>query len=255
MVNYLYDAHAHLSPRWMPNYLDIAEKSIKSGLKGIINSAVEFSEYKYTLDLSKQFPQIKTALGIAPQRIEDHKEIKLERFLEEIENRKKDIVAVGEIGLDYYWVKEEVFRNKQKELFERCIKLANKINLPIVIHSREADKDLFPIIENLATTSVILHSFSGNEEFAKRAIDNGWFTSFSTSVCYSKPRQRVVEHIPLENLLIETDSPFLHPTPGKKLKNEPLNVKFAAEKIAEIKNISKEEIILNTSKNCEKLFY
>ena len=251
----MYDAHAHLSPRWMPNYLEIAEKSLNNGIKGIVNSAVEISEYKYTLDLTKKYSQIKTALGIAPQRIKQLNNNDINKYLEKIELHKNEIVAVGEIGLDYYWIKEVENRKKQRELFERIIKLANRINLPIIIHSRESDEDLFPIIEKFASTSVILHSFSGNEEYASRAIDNGWFTSFSTSVCYSKPRQRVVKKIPLENLLIETDSPFLHPTPGKKLKNEPLNVKFAAEKIAEIKNITIIDVIERTSKNCEKLFY
>ena len=192
-------------------------------------------------------------VGISPNDLEDYNDNNLQEIKVLALNKK--CVAIGEIGLDYYWEKE----NKliQKELFIKQIKLANELNLPIVIHSRDAVQDTVDILkENTVNKKGIFHCCQLNSYLVEEALKLGFFISFAGPITYknSKNAREIVNLVPLEKLLIETDSPYLAPDPLRGTRNNSINVKYVAKKIAEFKNITLEEVAHITYKNALKIF-
>ena len=171
------------------------------------------------------------------------------------QNKCKKIVAIGEIGLDYYWNKEN--KELQKKAFIKQIELANKLELPIVIHSRDASVDTIDIIKNnIVNKRGIFHCCQLNQEMVKQAINLGYYISFAGPITFknSKNAKEVVDLVPMDKILIETDSPYLSPEPNRGKRNDSRNVKYVAEKIAEFKNMSLEEIARITYENAMKIF-
>lgn len=190
--------------------------------------------------------------GISPNDIEDFSETNLE-IIEKIAKEQK-VVAIGEIGLDYYWNNE----NKiiQKELFIRQIEIANRLDLPIVIHTREATLDTIQILkENPVNKKGIFHCCPLNQELIREGLQLGFYISFSGNITFKNAKsQDVVSLVPLEKILIETDSPYLSPEPYRGKRNDSAKVKLVAEKIAEIKGISVEKVAEITYKNANRIF-
>mgnify|MGYP003307933840 CR=1 FL=1 len=175
------------------------------------------------------------------------------KFIEENINNPK-IVGIGEIGLDYYWVKDN--KDKQIDLFIKQIELANKYNKTIVIHSRDAINDTYNILKEHLKTKAVMHCYSSSLEMAKKFIDLGIKLGIGGVLTFknSKTLKEVVENIDIKNILLETDSPYLTPEPYRGKKNEPYNVLYVAKKIAEIKNIELEEVLEITSKTAKEQF-
>ena len=170
-------------------------------------------------------------------------------------SKHKKIVAIGEIGLDYYWDKSNV--EAQKEIFIKQIKLANNLNLPIAIHDRDAHKDTFDILKEYNKNStVIMHCFSGSVELARECIKEGWYIALGGVVTFKNAvkTKEVAKEIPLEYLLLETDAPYLTPVPYRGEENQPAYVKYVAEEIAKIKEISVDEVDKITTENTIKVF-
>lgn len=189
--------------------------------------------------------------GISPNDIEDFSKEKLMQ-IEEIAKDEK-IVAIGEIGLDYYWNKEN--KEKQKYAFVEQIKIANELDLPIVIHTREAVQDTLEILKTNKTRGVF-HCCPLNIELIKEGLKLGFYISFAGPVTFknSKNANQVIEYVPLEKILIETDSPYLSPEPLRGTRNDSRNVKYIAQKIAEVKNIPVEEVARITYENAKNIF-
>lgn len=196
-------------------------------------------------------------IGISPNDLENFKKEDIEvniNIIREMAKNKK-VVAIGEIGLDYYWNKEN--KEIQKEMFIRQIELANTLNLPIVIHTRDAVADTLTILkENTINKKGIFHCCPLNRELVKDGLKLGFYISLSGVITFknSKNANEIITMIPEDKLLIETDSPYLSPEPVRGTRNNSMNVKYVAEKIAKVKNKTVEEIATLTSQNAKKIF-
>jgi TatD DNase family protein len=165
------------------------------------------------------------------------------------------VVAMGEIGLDYHW--DKTFIELQKEVFIKQIKLANKLNLPIVVHDREAHKDSYDILKEYNKSSkVLFHCFSGSVEFMKECVKEGWSIAIGGVVTFKNAIniKNVAKEVPLDRLMLETDAPYLTPVPFRGKENKPAYVRYAAEEIAKIRNMTIEEIVDITTNNAEVFF-
>lgn len=243
------DSHAHLLPDFVKNIDDVVENARTAGLQAIINSALESKHYEYAKYLEKKNPHfVYTTLGFSASHIQT---IDFDQAYREIRDYTS-LVAIGEVGLDYHWIKDSYWRKKQQQVFLEFIKLANERQKPLVIHSRKAEMECLDILENYAEVPVLMHCFAGNLEQARRIIDLGWLISIPTVVRNRKNHRKLARVIPLEHLVVETDTPFLSPIPGKK--NEPANVEYAIEEIASLKEISFHEVDEATTLNTEVFF-
>ena len=190
-------------------------------------------------------------LGIYPSEAKTYSE-ETEQY---IVDNSKNTVAIGEIGLDYYWDKS--FKELQQEVFAKQIRLANKLNLPIVVHDREAHKDCFDILkENNKNSSVLFHCFSGSPEFMKECTKAGWYIALGGVVTFKNAvkMKDVAREVPLDKLLLETDSPYLTPVPFRGKPNTPAFVRYVAEEIAKLREMPVEELIDITTENAERFF-
>lgn len=243
MKDYLIDTHAHLD---MLSELDI------SGVGKVVVPSVEINTMDKVVALSEN-PNIYSMVGIYPSEAKTYSQEVENKMIELAKNPK--VVAIGEIGLDYYWDKS--FVELQKEVFIKQIKLANRLNLPIVVHDREAHKDCFDILkEHNNGSKVLFHCFSGSAEFMKECVREGWYIALGGVVTFKNAvkMKEVAREIPLEKLVLETDSPYLTPVPYRGKENKPAYVRFVAEEIANLRNMSVEEIIDITTNNAERFF-
>lgn len=207
-----------------------------------------------TDDITKKYDNVYGYLGIFPQEVEDFNDNTLSEMEKIIKNNSK-ILGIGEIGLDYYWDKSYI--ESQKEVFIKQIEFANDMNLPLNIHCREAFGDTLEILKKYNKNStVIMHCFSGSLEFAKECIKLGMYISIGGVVTFKNAVKvkEVAQDIPLEYLLLETDDPYLTPVPYRGKENQPLYVKFVAQEIAKLRNVSVEEITTATTNNALKIF-
>jgi len=233
----------------MKNIEDSIKNARKLGLKAVINSAIEPHQFDFATKLAETHQNfIFTSLGFAPQRI---KQIPFAETYNAI-SQNTSIVAIGEVGLDYHWIHESHWRIKQKKIFKQFIELANTLEKPLVIHSRKAESDCIDILERFAKVPILMHCFAGNMSETTRVIDLGWMISIPTAVVNRKKHRKIARKAPLEQIVAETDSPFLSPIPRKR--NEPANVKYAIEELANLKHLSFEEVDTITTRNAKILF-
>lgn len=243
MKDYLIDTHAHLD---MLTDLDI------SGVGKVVVPSVEIKTIEKVVALSKH-PNIYSMVGIYPSEAKTYTQEIEDKITELAKNQK--VVAIGEIGLDYYWDKS--FVDLQKEVFIKQIKFANKLELPIVVHDREAHKDCFDILKkNNDGSKILFHCFSGSVEFMRECVKQGWFIAIGGVVTFKNAikMKEVAQEVPLEKLVLETDAPYLTPVPFRGKENKPAYVRYVAEEIAKIRGISIEEIIDITTRNAEGFF-
>ena len=247
----LVDVHAHLDHCKFKQDLDmVIERARKNNVKSIINNGINPEKNKITLELAKKYDIVKAALGLYPTDAIKMKEEEIDKELEFIKKNKNKIVAIGEIGLDYHWDLKQ--HDKQKEIFEKIINLAEKIKKPLIIHSRKAEEDTINLLESSNVKKTVLHCFNGNFSLVKKADDLGYYFSIPTNVTRSEQFQKIVNLININKILTETDSPYLSPFPGQR--NEPCNIVYSIKKIAEIKNMNVEEVANNIFMNYKNLF-
>lgn len=255
----LFDSHAHYDDeKFNEDREEILKSVYNSGVTKLISAGYSLESSKEAIKIAEEHDFVYTTCGISPNDIPET----LEEFevqlaeLEELLKTSKRIVAVGEIGLDYYWNTEN--KELQKKAFIEQIKLANKYDLPIVIHTRDAIMDTLEILKNIQPTvrPGMFHCCPLNPELVKEALKLGFYISFCGPVTFknSKNAKQVVELVPINQMLIETDSPYLSPEPNRGKRNDSRNVKFTAEKVAEFKGVSVEEIAECTYENACKLF-
>ena len=255
-----FDSHAHLDDeKFNEDREELIEEIKKSGIYKFISAGYSLEGSKKGIELANKYDFIYTTSGISPNDIPQTEE-ELWKTLKEIEKmaqENKKVVAIGEIGLDYYWEKEEKMRKLQKIAFIEQIKIANKIDLPIVIHTREAVMDTIQILkENYVENKGIFHCCPLNRELVKEALKLGFYISFAGPITFknSKNANEIIEIVPNDKILIETDSPYLAPEPVRGTRNNPINVKYIAQKIADVKKLSLEEVSEMTYANAEKIF-
>lgn len=243
----LIDTHCHLSNEDYDN-LDEVIKSMKGIM---IASGCDDKTNKEVLELVKKYPNVYGTLGIHPSEIHSISSESFEIIEKNINNPK--IVAIGEIGLDYYWVKDN--KEKQKEIFIKQLDLAQKFNKPVVIHTRESIQDAYDILKKYKLKGTI-HCFSSSLEMAKEFIKLGYKIGVGGVITFknSVKLQEIVKELDLKDILIETDSPYLTPEPYRGKRNKPENVYYVAKKISELKNIKIEDVITITGNNAIKEF-
>ena len=247
------DTHTHINMIEGLETSQVISNAIEYGVDKIIVPSAYPKDIEQVMELVNNYDNVYGMLGVHPTEVKDWTDDLIEKIKEYSKNKK--IVAIGEIGLDYYWDKS--FNDLQKEVFIKQIKLANELNLPISIHDREAHKDTYDILKEYNKGSkIVLHCFSGSLEFAKECIKEGWYLGLGGVVTFKNAikMKEVATNIPLEKLLIETDAPYLTPVPYRGKENQPAYVKFVAEEIAKLKNISFEEVDKITTQNAKEVF-
>lgn len=245
------DTHCHVYQEEMSNYKDIIKECENQGISMIINS-VDINSSKDIIKLSKEYKNVYAAIGLnydTIDRVTQDDLIELEKLI-----IKEKIVAIGEIGLDYYWTKDN--KDKQIEFFKAQLELAKKYNLPVIIHARDSVQDVYDILKESGVNKGSMHCYSGSFEMAKEFIKLGFKIGVDGPITFKNNKKgvEVVKNIDLKDILLETDSPYLSPEPNRGKQNSPLNLIYIAKKIAEIKNISVEEVINTTTNNAKELY-
>ena len=255
-----FDSHAHYNDeKFNEDREQIIEETYKEGITKFVCAGYNIPSSLHSLELSKKYEFIYSICGISPNDI-PQTEQELWKDIEEIskiikQNNDKKLVAIGEIGLDYYWNKEN--KELQKQAFIKQIELANELQLPIVIHSRDASVDTIEIIKTHAVHKKgIFHCCQLNQEMVRQALELGYYISFAGPITFknAKNAAEVVKMVPMEKILIETDSPYLSPEPHRGKRNDARNVKLVAQKIAEFKELSLEQVAQITYDNASRIF-
>lgn len=256
----LFDSHAHYDDEKFDEDRDDVIQSIhNSDVDKFISAGYSLESSKDAIKLANKYEFIYTTVGISPNDVKTTLQ-KTMADIEELEKiinteKNKKIVGIGEIGLDYYWNKEN--KEIQKQAFIKQIELANKLNLPITIHTREAVADTLEILkQHPVNKKGVFHCCPLNRELVKEALKLGFYISFAGPVTFknSKNAQEIVDMVPNDRMLIETDSPYLAPEPVRGTRNDSRNVKYIAEKIASIKQLQIEEVAEITYQNTLRIF-
>ena len=255
----LFDTHAHCDDqRIETEFFGGTEEYIKyqleNGVARIVNIGTNLDNSKRSIKLSRIFTEVYASVGIHPYDVRFYDDV--DATLNEVRAllKEKKVVALGEIGLDYHYEDGDI--KLQKEFFIKQMQIAEELNIPVIIHDRDAHGDCMDIIRRFPGVSGIFHSFSGSAEMAEELVKRGWYISFSGPITYKnakKPKEACAA-IPMERILIETDSPYLPPTPYRGQMNHPCYVIKTAEEIAKIKGISTEDVARITYDNAIKVY-
>ena len=249
------DSHCHLDHE--PLFADlenVIKRSKQIGVEKILTICTTLDSFKNILNIVEKDPMIYGTFGIHPHEAKDN--IVDENQIINFVNQNKKIIGIGETGLDFYYNHSD--KDQQIKRFEEHIQASIKLNMPLIIHSREAEDETYQILKNHENDNlkILMHCFTGSRNFAEKLLKLKSYFSASGIITFKNATelQETFKTIPLNNLLIETDSPFLAPVPNRGKKNEPSFIKYTAEKLAEIKNISFEEISTKTTNNFNNLF-
>jgi TatD DNase family protein len=270
----LTDTHCHLDFNKFDEDRDaVIQRALDSGIKRILIPGLDLESSQSAIDLAESHPNIFAAVGFHPTDLDKFTENAFDALKQLVGHPK--VVAIGEIGIDYYWVKEREERAFQIEVLRRQLAFAASVNKPVIIHMREQDDvwfgqasiDLLQILrewhktlaaENhlLAAKPGVLHSFNGNLETAEKAIELYFYIGVTGPVTYknAEEKRQIIRQLPLERLLIETDAPFLTPVPHRGKRNEPAFVAYIADKIAEIHETTREQVAETTASSAARLF-
>lgn len=250
----IFDTHAHYdSDSFDEDREDIIKELKENGVIGVLNCGSDTYGMRKSVNLAKEFDMFYAAVGIHPENANEFSEDVLEEIKEYAKYEK--VKAIGEIGLDYYW-EENPPVEVQKEVFRAQMKLADELNLPVVIHDRDAHKDTLEIIKEFPNVTGVVHCFSGSVEFAKECIKLGYYIGF-TGVLTFKNAKKLVEvcrEIPEDRMLVETDCPFMTPSPFRGKRNRSDYIEYIIDKMSEIREISGEEMNEILLSNKKRLF-
>lgn len=254
-MEYIFDTHAHYDDEdFDVDRYELLESMKENGIGTIVNIGASMRSCKTTLALAEKYPFVYGVLGVHPSDCGDMTEEDLEWIKANSANEK--IVAIGEIGLDYYWDKAE--RDVQKKWFVRQLEIAKETGLPVVIHSREAAQDTLDIMksEHKGTTGGVIHCFSYGVEMAREYLNMDYFIGVGGVLTFknSKKLKEVVEYAPMDKIVLETDCPYLAPVPYRGKRNSSLYLPYVVETMAEIKGMTPEEVIRATAENARRLY-
>jgi TatD DNase family protein len=251
------DVHCHLEQKDYDKDRNEIIESCKRELKAVITSCAHPRDFELTMELVENYKGfVFASCGIHPEYVKGVSEKEKDDFLDLIVKNKEKIVAIGETGLDYWYIKEDEWQKRQKELFIELIDLAKELDKPLIIHSREVFEETLNVLENQDAKKVMFHMWGANS-LLNRILERGWFISMNTIILKSKKHKKIARDIPLERLMLETDSPWLAPKKlleGLEARNDPRSIKIVAEKISEIKKLPFEEIWQKCGENAVKFF-
>lgn len=250
----LFDTHAHYDDERFDGDREALLASMPEKNVGlIVNPGCDIPSSRVAVELAGKFDFVYAAVGIHPENCADFKPEQIEKLRELAKEPK--VVAIGEIGLDYYWA-ENPPKDLQQEVLRRQLLLAQELRLPVIIHDRDAHADTMAIVREFPQVRGVFHCFAGSTEMARELIGMGWMLSFNGAATFKNARKapEVIAAVPLEKLMIETDAPYLTPVPHRGERNDSSYVRFVAEKIAEIKGLSPEEVERVTWENGRRFF-
>ena len=251
----IFDTHAHYDDEQFDEDRDELLASMQAcGVEAVTNIGASLATSQNTIELTKKYPFVYGAIGVHPNEVEDLNEDGI-AWLKENSALPK-IVAIGEIGLDYYW--DEPGREIQKKWFLRQLELAREVMLPVVIHSRDAAKDTLDIMKSFHAENLggVIHCFSYTKEMAREYLNMGFFLGIGGVVTFknAKKLKEVVEYMPMEQMVLETDCPYLSPVPNRGKRNSSLNLPYVVEEVARLKGISVDEVIEITNRNAKTMY-
>lgn len=260
------DAHCHLE--YMENAGEVITEAKRKGMAAIITSIADIKDKEKVISLKKKYPDfVFICLGFHPEIMKDYADADIDDYIEFIRQNKNYIAAIGETGLDYNWITNMQDQERSKEIFQKFIDLSKELHLPLVIHSRNGKEnkdgsndgigDAIGMLIQNNCKNVMMHCFSGNETQLRTCLEQGWVISYATVIAKSFKHQRLAKSTPLEQMVLETDSPWLDPDspPGSSLlTNRPWKIERGAEVLAQLKGTGKEEILQATSENTRRFF-
>ena len=251
----IFDTHAHYDDEAFQEDRDELLNSLNThGIEAVVNVGASIQTTKNTLELMKKYPFVYGAVGVHPSETEELNDYLMD-WLKHVSGEKK-VVAIGEIGLDYYW--KEPDPEIQKHWFVRQLQLAREVKLPVIIHSRDAARDTLDIMkaEKAGEIGGVIHCFSYGTEMAREYLYMGFYLGIGGVVTFNNGRKlkEVVDYMPLDRIVLETDCPYLSPVPNRGKRNSSLNLPYVAEAIGQIKGISPEEVIAITNQNARNLY-
>lgn len=255
MKTMIFDTHAHYDDEAFDEDREAVLNSLAdNGIGAVVNVGASIQSTKNTLELMKRYPFVYGAVGVHPNEtgeLNDH----LMDWLKHVAQEEK-VVAIGEIGLDYYWNEPEP--EVQKHWFVRQLALAREVNLPIVVHSRDAAKDTLDIIkaERAGELGGVIHCFSYSLEMAREYLNLGFYLGIGGVLTFNNARKlkEVVEYMPLDRIVLETDCPYLSPVPNRGKRNSSLNLPYVADAISQIKGVTPEEVVAVTEQNAKRMY-
>ncbi len=250
----IFETHAHYDDEAFDEDRDLLLQNLQNqGVCNVITAGADLDSSLKAIGLSKKYGYIYAAVGIHPENISENLDKDYLEKLESMISENKKVVAVGEIGLDYHFRIDN--KESQKEVFINQIKLANNLGLPVLVHDREAHGDTMEILKKLKPKGIV-HCFSGSLEMAKEVVKLGMFLGVGGVVTFKNAKNivEIVREMPLKYMVLETDAPYMAPTPFRGKRCDSSMIKYTAEKIAEIKDISVSEVLDITKNNAKKLF-
>ena len=248
-----FDSHAHLDdPRFEQDFAEILARMRENGVTGMMNIGCDLPSSERSVELAGRFDWVWAAVGSHPDDANHVGAARIERYRALCKHPR--VKAVGEIGLDYHY--EDVPRDVQKQAFRMQMQLAREVDLPVVVHEREAHGDAMELLDDFPDVTGVFHCYSGSAEMARELVRRGWYVGFTGVVTFKNARRAVetVEALPLDRILIETDCPYMAPEPYRGRRNDPSYVPLVAARIAGIKGISPEEAGRITRENAARLF-
>lgn len=251
----IFDTHAHYDDEAFDEDRELLLTSLKDhGIGWAVNVGASMESCRKALKLTEAYPFLYAALGVHPNETAELNEENMKWLRNACQDSK--VVAVGEIGLDYYW--DEPEREIQKQWFVRQLALARETNLPVIIHSRDAAKDTLDIMkaEHAEESGGVIHCFSYGVDMAREYLNMGFFLGIGGVLTFKNGRKlkEVAEYAPMDRIVLETDSPYLSPVPNRGKRNSSLNLLYVVSALAELKGITEEEVILRTTENARRLY-
>ena len=246
----LIDTHSHIYYDKYTDIDDVIDRAHKNNISKIICVGVDIKSSEKSIDLAEKYDMIYATAGYHPHESKDTDV----NYLNELENflSHNKVVALGEIGLDFFYKHSD--KKTQIKVFEEQLELAKSLNMPCVIHNRESDKELIESIKNTNNNNGVIHCFASNLDLANKLLKLNFHLSFTGLITFVEELKEVVKNIPIEKMMVETDSPYLTPVPHRGKRNEPYMVKYVAKEIAKIKGISFDEVATKTSITAKKFF-
>lgn len=275
----LVDTHTHLNFKaFKKDWLEVVERAIKNGVSKMIVVGTDIKSSERAVEMAQEHSALYTTVGVHPHHVRALREItnyklqisNIEKQLRKLLKKPK-VIAVGEVGLDYFQYKNSIYpssmlkindeiKELQRQLITAQIKTAQEFNKPLILHSREAGEEVLDLVMEVSKklnwkARGVFHCFEGNKEYLKKILDAGFYISFTGNISYSDDKAQLSKEVPLEKLLLETDSPLLTPVPLRGKRNEPLNVKIIAEKHAKLRSVQLNEVSRQTTENAKRLFH
>ncbi len=251
MLHNIFDAHAHYDDKWFDEDRSALLTSMpENGVSYIANAAVDIATAKTAVGYAEQYPHMYACAGIHPENLEGLADDYLDQLTELLEHPR--VVALGEIGLDYHW---DIPRDIQNRVFEEQLRLARELDVPVVIHDREAHGDVMELVRRYKPKG-LMHCYSGSTEMLKEVMRLGMSISLGGTVTFKNARVpvEVAEAVPLDRLLLETDAPYLSPVPNRGKRNDSRNIAYTAQRIAELRGMDAQELIDITTENAKRLY-